>query len=64
MTKIKKTYRLDELTVQRVQILKDFYSEQGFDLSDAQIIQKAVSNLMDVPVGNFKYEEKRGDTDV
>lgn len=49
--KVKKTYRLEPVVVERIQILKEYYSKQGFDLSDSQIIHKAISNLMDFPVG-------------
>lgn len=45
--KIKKTYRLNETTIEQIQALKEYLSSKGFDLSDSQVIQKAVNSYMD-----------------
>lgn len=47
MVKVKKTYRLNNGTVEQIQALKEFYSERGLNLSDSQIIERAVSMAMD-----------------
>lgn len=51
-----KTYRIDEATLEQIQSIKDFYSKQGFDLSDAAVIQKAISAFMD----SVNKENERG----
>lgn len=43
-----KTYRIDESTLEQIQALKEFYQQKGFDVSDAGIIQMAVSAYMDL----------------
>lgn len=58
-----KTYRIDDATLEQIQAIKDFYSEKGFDLSDAAVIQKAISSYMDtvtIEKGEFKHHPSGG----
>lgn len=54
MAKKMKTYRIEEGTLEQIQALKQFFSDQGFDLSDAGVIQKAVSAYMDLAAQDIK----------
>lgn len=46
MKKIKKTYRLKEITVDHIAILRGHYKTAGYDLSDANIIERAITESM------------------
>ena len=47
MKKIKKTYRLHQGAVEQIQAIKKQFEDDGFGYSDANIIEKAVSEYMD-----------------
>ena len=59
MIKIKKTYRLNQGTINQIQAIKQYFEIDGFGYSDANIIEKAVSAYMDSvkKEGAKKYEE-------
>lgn len=54
--KVKKTYRLTSLAVDQIQEIRSYYSKQGLDLTDSQVVQKAVDTLM-----NSIYQQKISD---
>ena len=57
MIKKKKTYRLNQVTVEQIQVLREFYASEGLFLSDSQVIEKAIMLAMDIPDGRLeKYE--------
>ena len=49
-----KTYRIDESTLEQIQAIKEFYQQKGFDMSDAGVIQMAVSSYMDLAAQDIK----------
>ena len=56
MKKIKKTYRLHQGAVEQIQAIKQYFESEGFGYSDANIIEKAVSQYMETV--SKKQEEK------
>ena len=58
LKKKQKNYRLSQITIERIQVLKKYYErEQGLTLTDAQIVEKGIALLMDTPNGRIeKYD--------
>jgi len=54
LVKKMKTYRIEENTLEQIQALKQFYKDKGFELSDASVIQMAVSSYMDHAAQDIK----------
>jgi len=45
LTKLKKTYRLNPITVNTISAIREKYEEHGYSISDGEIVEKAVQLL-------------------
>lgn len=60
LAKKMRSYRIEESTLEQIQAIRQFYLERGFDLSDASVIQKAVSAYMDLAVHDINPDDPEG----